>query len=100
MEEIAARIHPGDRPRVIAALKAATRPEGDGRYGEEFRWVHRDGSIRWAVSRGQTLFDEANSDHERDDESPRRPLLMLGSVLDITERKQTEESLRDIDRRK
>ncbi|WP_228282428.1 PAS domain S-box protein [Rubrobacter tropicus] len=77
-------VHPEDRPRVEAAMGAALQPDGDGLYAEEFRFVRPDGDLRWVISRGQTLFEGEQ----------RRPDLLLGTVLDITERKRAEESLR------
>lgn len=86
------RVHPEDRERVTSGRARALRPEGSGQYAEEVRWVHPDGSIRWAASRGQTVFEETSGG--------RRACLMLGTVLDITERKQTEEELRHASRLK
>ncbi len=87
LADIGPRVHPDDWPRIEAALEAALQPEGSGRYAEELRFVHIDGTVRWVVSRGQTLF-------EKEGES-RRPTLMLGTILDITERKAAEEELRE-----
>ena len=83
------RVHDTDRPRIKAALQEAIDTESSGYYAEEFRIVHDDGAIRWVVARGQAL-SEAQA------EGP----LLLGTVLDITERKQAEEALREADRRK
>ncbi len=70
-------IHPEDRP-VIEALVA--HPRRDEALVAEFRIRHHDGDWRWVESRGRTVeFDAAG-----------QPALMIGTLLDITERKQAE----------
>ncbi len=92
IEDAFSRIHPEDRAKVRLGLEAALQSRGDGSYSEEFCWQHADGAERWAVLRGQVLFDG--------DGPQAGAMLMLGSVLDITDRKLTEQQLLDADRRK
>lgn len=86
------RVHPEDWPRVEAALQHALQPDSDGSYAEEFRWIREDGQVVWTMARGQVLFEDGASDS--------RPLSMVGTVLDITERRHMVESLEQADRRK
>ena len=81
-EEWQSRIHPGDLERVSATTKAYhEKPWAD--YGVEFRLRHKDGSYRWILSKASLITDAQG-----------KPIRMLGSHLDITERKQAEEALR------
>ncbi|NMH59507.1 PAS domain-containing protein [Alteromonas ponticola] len=86
------RIHSDDWPRVEAALQHALEPGSGGSYSEEFRWIHNDGQVVWTMSRGQVLFEG--------DVPDARPLSMIGTVLDVTERRRMVESLEQADRRK
>jgi PAS domain S-box-containing protein len=92
LERIGRRIHHRDWPRVEAGLLSTLEPGSDGTFSEEYRWLHRDGSTRWATVRGQMLY--------RDAPEGRQPLRMIGSAIDVTNRRNTEEALRDADRRK
>lgn len=87
LSELAPRVHRKDWPRIEAALREALRAEGTGLCAAEFRFVQGQGSVRWVASRGQAFF-EGQGPH-------RRPKKMLGTVLDITERKLVEEALRE-----
>ena len=40
------RIHPDDRPTVLASVERGRNPTRDGTHAIEHRLVHRDGSIR------------------------------------------------------
>ena len=91
-EDLGRRVHPDDWPRVDAALAAAFTPGGDGRVAEEFRLRHRDGRVVWTMTRGQVAF-EGEGD-------ALRPVSMIGTVLDVTERRQLIETLEQSDRRK
>ncbi|GHA84009.1 PAS domain-containing protein [Cognatilysobacter bugurensis] len=86
LSDLQQRIHPEDWPSLQAALVGAINPEGPGRYSEEFRWVHADGRVVWTNSLGTAIFEG--------DEDGRRVVAMIGSVTDVTERKQAEEGLR------
>ena len=79
-------VHHEDWPRFEAALLAALVPDGGGTYAEEFRFVHADTSVRWVVSHGQAIHEAQGA--------ARRPRRMIGTVLDITERKRAEERQR------
>jgi two-component system CheB/CheR fusion protein len=79
--------HPEDRERMEQAMRAALDPEGTGEFEQEFRIVRPDnGETRWLYSRSRTTF--ARRDGER------KPVRSTGVVIDITERRLIEETLR------
>jgi PAS domain S-box-containing protein len=82
-----AQIHPDDRERMYAAVRAAHDPASDGTFSIEYRIVRRDGEVRWIVGRAQTLFvgDGPN----------RVPVRTVGAELDVTDRRAAETRLRD-----
>jgi PAS domain S-box-containing protein len=86
MEVLASRIHPDDAGHVASALDGAADPRGEGRYHAEYRVVRPDGTERWAAASGRMLFEDAAGE--------RRPLRLIGTVQDITARKEAEAELR------
>ena len=87
-----ALLHPDDRQHVAAAIEAALDPRGNGSYQVEYRRLRDDGTIRWVVAKGQAFF-QGEGDY-------RRALRFIGTVIDITERKELEHALHEADRRK
>ncbi|MDZ8035090.1 response regulator [Nostoc sp. DedSLP04] len=85
-EMFAARVHPQDRDRVLTAVELAVATGED--YDIEFRVVYSNGKIRWALSQGKVLYDQQG-----------QPIQMAGIDLDITERKQSAETLRESEER-
>jgi PAS domain S-box-containing protein len=75
-------LHPEDRGRVLEAIDDAmlTRKE----YAAEFRILRADGSLRWVAAKGKFYY--------LPDGTPAR---MLGTAVDITERKVMEQALRE-----
>src|SRR5215475_9642965 len=73
-------VHPEDLSRAEQELRRAIA-DGEGAF--EYRVVWPDGSVRWIQARGKVFFDEAGE-----------PLRWVGINIDVTERKQMEESLR------
>jgi PAS domain S-box-containing protein len=79
-------VDPDDRARVTQAVQTLTR---SGQETEaEWRTADSDGESRWLMSRGGPL-------PATDSASPR----FMGLVLDITDRKRSEQALRDNERR-
>jgi PAS domain S-box-containing protein len=85
LEEIGQKIAAEDREAVIAAIRKAHDPAGDGLYAVEFRVRTRDGRMRWISKRSQTSFGWVGNE--------RRPVRTVGSGLDVTARKETEAEL-------
>jgi len=78
-----ALIHPDDRQQVQAALQAHL--DGGSLYCEcTYRAHYSDGSWRWILQRGATI--------ERSKDG--KPARLMGTCIDITDRKATEEALR------
>ena len=80
-EEWKKLIHPDDRQTVLKLLNEfvnETLPD----YEVEYRMLHRDNSYRWILDRA-TLVKDSNGNPER----------ILGSHLDISERKKIEYAL-------
>ena len=71
-------IHPDDRDTFRTAIEAAT--EGIAPFGLDFRVVWPDGSIHWTHGAGRLMVDDTG-----------RPVSMLGTGQDITERHRLEE---------
>jgi len=78
---IARTVHPDDVPRARAYVEgamAAHSPE----YYLEHRILHADGSIRWRLTRGTFVYDDAG-----------RVQRLIGTTTDITRLKQIEAEL-------
>ena len=81
-------IHPDDLERVMAAMNE--RMAGASEMSAfEFRMVTGKGSSKWIWGKGKVV--------ERD--ACGRPLRMLGTIIDVTERKQAEVALRNSEQR-
>src|SRR5215510_577515 len=80
VEGFAALVHPEDREQVSAAIQRAL--DGDVPYELEFRALRPDGSVIWLFTSAAVLRDGG------------RPVRMLGTTMDITQRKHTEDALR------
>ena len=74
-------IHPDDQPQVVEAIRDAVRRKGVFELEHRVRRV--DGSLGWTLSRAVPLLDESGEITE-----------WFGAASDVTERKQTEERLR------
>jgi PAS domain S-box-containing protein len=86
-EEWQSRVHPGDLDRMLATIKAYhEKPWPD--YEVEFRLRHKDGSYRWILAKASLITDGQG-----------KAKRMLGSHLDITERKQVGELLQESETR-
>jgi PAS domain S-box-containing protein len=81
VEDFRRTVHPDDRGLVWNAVKNAKETRSP--YSVEFRLVWPNGTVRWVAARGQFYYSPGG-DPER----------MLGMAVDITERKDAEESLR------
>jgi PAS domain S-box-containing protein len=77
-----AHIHPDDRARLQATFQAHIEHQSPY-YACEYRMQSKDGSYKWLLARGQVLWDEQGN-----------PLRAVGSLTDISDRKQIEEALR------
>jgi PAS domain S-box-containing protein len=75
-------IHPDDRERVLARVRAAVE-HGEPAWVDEFRFRRRDGTYGNVYHRTYGLRDASG-----------KIVRMLGSMMDITERKQLEERIR------
>ena len=83
------RVHPDDRERLNALLDAHL----DGRtriYECEHRLRTRYGDWIWVLARGRAVERDAGG----------RPLRVLGTLIDVTERRVAIDALRETDRRK
>ncbi|HEX5437615.1 MAG TPA: PAS domain S-box protein [Gemmatimonadaceae bacterium] len=79
-------LHPDDRARVLGQTKAAQLTGRHNVY--EYRMIARDGSVRWFHDQGRFVRNAAG-----------RPTLWQGVMIEITERKQAEEALRQSEER-
>jgi PAS domain S-box-containing protein len=73
-------IHPDDRAGAAQAVQKAAHEAAE--LNTEWRVCDPDGTERWLISRGQPVFDAEG-----------RAARYIGTVLDITSRKQAEEAL-------
>src|SRR5215475_14423487 len=81
-QEIMARVHPDDKAQAEASVTERTPENPDARF--TYRVLGADGSIEWFEKTGHAFFDEN-----------RRLVRMIGMVSNITERKRSEEKLRE-----
>jgi two-component system sensor histidine kinase UhpB len=77
-EDWGSRVHPDDVPVSAIGIKACFDGKTDV-YETEHRMVHKDGGVKWMLSRGAAVRSA--------DGSLRR---LVGTKVDITQRKQTE----------
>ena len=73
------RMPADDAARVAERLATAVAPVGGGGYSAQFRVADRAGQLRWIDSRGQVTFG-----------SDGRPRRFLGTLVDVTNRKNAE----------
>ena len=77
------KVHPDDHAAVKIALDQALDPKETGAFRAEYRFLRSDDATPfWVESRGQVLFREG------------KPVQLIGAMLDVTERKLSEEALR------
>ncbi len=74
------RIHPDDREKVLEEFALICNK---GTIVTEYRWQTADGSYNWFRDQAVLIRNENGEPHE-----------IVGALLDITERKRTEETLR------
>jgi PAS domain S-box-containing protein len=83
VDDWGSRVYAGDLAMVTARTQACIDGLVD-EYEVEHRMLHKDGSVRWFLSRGSLL--------RRADGAPQR---MVGTKVDITERRRAEEAIRE-----
>jgi PAS domain S-box-containing protein len=83
MDDWGALVHPDDAGAVMERVQAHIQGK-TAEFQAEHRMLHKDGGPRWFIARGQVQRDAAG-----------KPVRMLGTDTDITERKQAELEARE-----
>ncbi|MBI2815148.1 MAG: PAS domain S-box protein [Opitutae bacterium] len=76
-------LHPDDRARVVAGVRAALTGNGTS-WSDTYRFRRKNGSYAFVEDRAHIIRDAAG-----------RPTRLIGAMRDVTERKATEFALRD-----
>jgi diguanylate cyclase (GGDEF)-like protein/PAS domain S-box-containing protein len=74
------RIHPDDAERVVHDIHRLIE-SGKNNWSDEYRFRRNDGSYSSVIDRGYVVYENGN------------PVRMLGSMMDVTERKSLEDQL-------
>jgi PAS domain S-box-containing protein len=80
------RLHPEDQQRTDEAVSCALAQKLD--YNLEYRAIWADNSVHWLAAKGRGFYDVFD-----------KPIRMMGTVQDISEHKQVEETLRQSEER-
>lgn len=81
-KDFVAALHPDDRERVLALVQTALDPAGPGEFATEYRVRGVQAGVeRWLSAHGHAYFQDGQA------------VRFLGTVMDVTERKRTEEAL-------
>ncbi len=83
LEEFLTWVHPDDVERVLGKGRAALHPAEPKRSTSEYRVRRRDGEVRWVETFGQAHFEDYG--HQG------WAVHVVGTIADITERKEREE---------
>jgi PAS domain S-box-containing protein len=75
--------HPDDRDQVVKNFKKAVEG-GEDQYEAEYRIIRPDGEVRWIFGRGRVIRDKNGV-----------AVRYSGIDIDVTDRKKTEEALRE-----
>jgi diguanylate cyclase (GGDEF)-like protein/PAS domain S-box-containing protein len=86
LEKFLACLHPADAERIGKEVQRAHDPAGEGLFDVEHRIVRPDGEVRWLTTRSRTFFEGEGS--------ARHAVRTVGAVMDITERKRSDQELR------
>lgn len=87
LDRVRAGTHPEDLPRTSEIAKRARDPALKERIPYEYRVVWPDGRIRWVLAFGHVIFEQ-NGQTER-------ATKYVGTIQDITARKETESALEE-----
>ena len=79
-------VHPEDRELVQQAIANAQRSRKP--YMAEFRVVRTDGTVRWVTAKGKYYYATKGD-----------PVRMVGMAVDITERRKSEDAVRESEER-
>lgn len=85
VEAFQALVHPGDAAPMAQAIRTAVETRGE--FQAEFRAIRPSGEIRWLLTNGRVVYDEAG-----------KPVRMLGATQDVTQQRDGEERLRQTQR--
>ena len=86
LDDFHSGVHPEDRERTRAAYAATSDPDLRTFYDVDYRTVGKeDGLIRWVTAKGRGLFSADGV-----------CVRVIGTAIDITERKRSEERLREL----
>jgi len=85
LESYLARVHPDDREMVLAEVQSAAEEQRS--FAFEHRLVRPDGCVRTLAARGRMVFDDEG-----------RPVKMIGTGHDVTERKEAERQALELTR--
>lgn len=77
-------IHPDDREAVLGRIGRTLDPASGGDQRLTHRIVRPDGALRWIASHGRMIYHEDTG----------RPLRMIGTVSDITDREAADAALK------
>ncbi|MGA9378763.1 MAG: PAS domain S-box protein, partial [Phormidium sp.] len=79
------RLHPQDRDFILAQMSNIVQKNS---YSWEYRFLHKDGTYHWFYDSFKLVRDQAGN-----------PIEFVGSSIDITERKQAQEALKESEKR-
>ncbi|MHB8902559.1 MAG: PAS domain-containing hybrid sensor histidine kinase/response regulator, partial [Thermoguttaceae bacterium] len=77
-------VHPADRPGLLEGTRRWLDESDESDHQWEYRFIRPDGEERWIAGRSSVCRDSQN-----------RPLRVVGTNVDITKRKGTEQTLRE-----